>query len=172
MNTFTTPDRRSRDSELTALTGLHTAVRRRWQQLEDDISEVSSNTPRVNDISHRSSGVLRVRSDQSRSSSEVDAAEGDFLQTSEEEGQMEREVTGFSTEMEIRERSVVDQDDGRPRQRDQVRRILGRQAWLELVRVILEERQRELHILSDHRSVSQFPHRARIQVIIHTVFIL
>lgn len=173
MNAFTTPDRRTRDSELTALAGIHTAVRRRWQQLEDDVSAVSSNASPMSVVSHGSSRLLRVGSDQSRSSSEFDGAEGDFSRRWEQEEQMLREGTGWSEEMEIRDGSVVDQEEGWPGyvRRDQVHRIQGRESRLQLVSWIVEGRQRELHSLSDHRSVSQFPHRARIQVTNHTYFV-
>jgi hypothetical protein len=43
-------------------------------------------------------------------------------------------------------------------------RIRGRQARLELVMRMAADRQAELHRLSQHRAVSDFPHRNRIHV--------
>lgn len=67
---------------------------------------------------------------------------------------------------EDREGSVSDHEEGTPQEqvrRDRLR-IRGRQARLELVMKMKRERERELRILLEHRVVSDFAHRGRIQV--------
>jgi hypothetical protein len=67
---------------------------------------------------------------------------------------------------EEREGSVSDHEEGAPP--EQVRRerlrVRGRQARLELVMKMKGERERELRTLLEHRGVSDFAHRGRIQV--------
>ncbi|XP_078427542.1 uncharacterized protein LOC144700040 isoform X2 [Wolffia australiana] len=49
--------------------------------------------------------------------------------------------------------------------------IRGRQARVDLIRRIVAERQRELQGLSEHRAVSEFPHRNRIQSLLRGRFL-
>ncbi|KAJ6773058.1 E3 UBIQUITIN-PROTEIN LIGASE XBOS34-RELATED [Salix koriyanagi] len=60
---------------------------------------------------------------------------------------------------------VADHDEGQPEHihRDMLR-VSGRQAILDLLVRIERERQRELEGLLEHRAVSDFAHRNRIQV--------
>ncbi|KAK4404006.1 hypothetical protein Sango_0769200 [Sesamum angolense] len=60
--------------------------------------------------------------------------------------------------------SAVDQDEGQPEHiRRDMLRLRGRQALLDLLVRIERERQRELQGLQEHRAVSDFAHRNRIQ---------
>lgn len=71
-----------------------------------------------------------------------------------------------SRRREEREGSVSDHEEGAPPEqvrRDRLR-IRGRQARLELVMKMKRERERELRALLEHRVVSDFAHRGRIQV--------
>lgn len=64
-----------------------------------------------------------------------------------------------------REGSVGDQEEGQPEQmRRDILRLRGRQALIDLLVRIERERQRELQGLLEHRAVSDFAHRNRIQV--------
>jgi hypothetical protein len=56
-----------------------------------------------------------------------------------------------------------DRDDDPPPDHARLR-IRGRQARLELVMRMAADRHAELHRLSHHRAVSDFPHRNRIHV--------
>jgi hypothetical protein len=60
---------------------------------------------------------------------------------------------------------VADHDEGQPEHiRRDMLRLRGRQALLDLLVRIERERQRELQGLLEHRAVSDFAHRNRIQV--------
>lgn len=66
----------------------------------------------------------------------------------------------------VSEGVVVDHDEGQPEHiRRDLLRLRGRQALLDLLVRIERERQRELQGLLEHRAVSDFAHRNRIQVI-------
>lgn len=75
---------------------------------------------------------------------------------------------------------LVEQDEGQPEHiRRDMLRLRGRQALIDLLMRIERERQRELQGLLEHRAVSDFAHRNRIQVsrmqpngLLITVFIL
>nr|CAD1840865.1 unnamed protein product [Ananas comosus var. bracteatus] len=73
---------------------------------------------------------------------------------------------------EEREGSVTDHEDGPPEHiRRDLLRIRGRQARLELVMRMARERQGELQNLSEHRAVSDFAHRNRIQALLRGRFL-
>ncbi|RZS27038.1 hypothetical protein BHM03_00060481, partial [Ensete ventricosum] len=72
----------------------------------------------------------------------------------------ETEREGSDTENEHGQADHVRREMVRPR---------GRQVRVELIARMAAERQRELHILSEHRAVSEFAHRNRIQVSTDTV---
>jgi len=64
-----------------------------------------------------------------------------------------------------RDGSVTDHEEGQPEHvRRDLLRIRGRQARLDLIMRMVRERERELQGLEEQRSVSEFPHRNRIQV--------
>lgn len=65
----------------------------------------------------------------------------------------------------VRDGSAPDHDEGQPEHiRRDMLRLRGRQALLDLLVRIERERQRELQGLLEHRAVSDFAHRNRIQV--------
>lgn len=60
---------------------------------------------------------------------------------------------------------VINQNDGRTELvRRGIRKLCGRQALLDMLKKAERERQTELQGLLDHRAVSNFSHRNRIQV--------
>ncbi|RWW37527.1 hypothetical protein BHE74_00057342 [Ensete ventricosum] len=64
-----------------------------------------------------------------------------------------------------RDESATDHEDGQPEHvRRELLRLRGRQARLELIMRMAAERQREIQTLSEHRAVSEFNHRNRIQI--------
>lgn len=64
-----------------------------------------------------------------------------------------------------RDGSVTDHEEGQPEHvRRDLLRVRGRQARLELIMRMTRERQQELQRLQEHRTVSEFAHRNRIQV--------
>uniref|UniRef100_A0A6M2EWY1 RING-type domain-containing protein n=1 Tax=Populus davidiana TaxID=266767 RepID=A0A6M2EWY1_9ROSI len=73
---------------------------------------------------------------------------------------------------QARDGSVADHDEGQP---DHIRRdmlrLRGRQAILDLLVRIERERQRELEGLLEHRAVSDFAHRNRIQSLLRGRFL-
>lgn len=62
----------------------------------------------------------------------------------------------------VREGLIVDQCETRPRRT--IRRLCGRQTLLDLLTRAEKERRRELQDLLNHKHVSDFPYRNRIQV--------
>ncbi|KAK8651331.1 hypothetical protein V6N13_140938 [Hibiscus sabdariffa] len=71
-----------------------------------------------------------------------------------------------------REGSVSDHDEGQPEHiRRDLLRLRGRQAVIELLMRIERERQRELQSLLEHRAVSDFAHRNRIQSLLRGRFL-
>ncbi|XP_011031593.1 PREDICTED: uncharacterized protein LOC105130682 [Populus euphratica] len=73
---------------------------------------------------------------------------------------------------QARDGSVADHDEGQPEHihRDMLR-LRGRQAILDLLVRIERERQRELEGLLEHRAVSDFAHRNRIQSLLRGRFL-
>ncbi|KAB1211454.1 hypothetical protein CJ030_MR6G021356 [Morella rubra] len=66
---------------------------------------------------------------------------------------------------QIRDGLLVNQNEGRNVHiRRGIRRLCGRQALLDMIKKAETERQSELQGLLEHRAVSQFAHRNRIQV--------
>ncbi|KAL6573461.1 hypothetical protein OROHE_001920 [Orobanche hederae] len=71
-----------------------------------------------------------------------------------------------------RDGSAIDQDEGQPEHiRRDMLRLRGRQALLDLLVRIERERQRELEGLLEHRAVSDFAHRNRIQSLLRGRFL-
>lgn len=82
-------------------------------------------------------------------------------------GRRESQVnaTGVAQAEQVREGLVSEQDEGQPEHvRRDMLRLRGRQALIDLLVRIERERQRELQCLVEHRAVSDFAHRNRIQV--------
>lgn len=72
----------------------------------------------------------------------------------------------------VSEGVVVDHDEGQPEHiRRDLLRLRGRQALLDLLVRIERERQRELQGLLEHRAVSDFAHRNRIQSLLRGRFL-
>ncbi|GAA0150426.1 hypothetical protein LIER_09373 [Lithospermum erythrorhizon] len=71
-----------------------------------------------------------------------------------------------------RERSHVDHEEGQPEHiRRDLLRLRGRQALVDLLVRIERERQREIQSLLEHRAVSDFAHRNRIQTLLRGRFL-
>ncbi|MBA0823442.1 hypothetical protein Goarm_020174, partial [Gossypium armourianum] len=71
-----------------------------------------------------------------------------------------------------REGSAADHDEGQPEHiRRDLLRLRGRQAVIDLLMRIERERQRELQSLLEHRAVSDFAHRNRIQSLLRGRFL-
>ncbi|KAA8534476.1 hypothetical protein F0562_031993 [Nyssa sinensis] len=85
----------------------------------------------------------------------------------------EEQVTGVGAQVDrVPEGSVVDHDEGQPEHiRRDMLRLRGRQAILDLLVRIERERQRELQGLLEHRAVSDFAHRNRIQSLLRGRFL-
>ncbi|XP_031250619.1 uncharacterized protein LOC116108523 [Pistacia vera] len=80
-------------------------------------------------------------------------------------------TTGAPAE-QVQEGLVADQDEGQPEHiRRDMLRLRGRQALLDLLVRIERERQRELQGLLEHRAVSDFAHRNRIQSLLRGRFL-
>ncbi|TYJ16007.1 hypothetical protein E1A91_A10G221300v1 [Gossypium mustelinum] len=72
----------------------------------------------------------------------------------------------------VREGSVAEHDERQPEHiRRDLRRLRGRQAIIDLLVRIERERQRELQGLLEHRAVSDFAHRNRIQSLLRGRFL-
>ncbi|KAK4367094.1 hypothetical protein RND71_014974 [Anisodus tanguticus] len=87
--------------------------------------------------------------------------------------QREEQSTGISYQGDrVREGSVVDHEEAQPEHiRRDMLRLRGRQALLDLLMRIERERQRELQGLLEHRAVSDFAHRNRIQSLLRGRFL-
>ncbi|MQL90730.1 hypothetical protein Taro_023327, partial [Colocasia esculenta] len=71
-----------------------------------------------------------------------------------------------------RDRSVADHEGAQPENvRTELPRLRGRQARIDLIMRNVRERQRELQGLSEHRAVSEFAHRNRIQSLLRGRFL-
>ncbi|KAK8662242.1 hypothetical protein V6N13_091828 [Hibiscus sabdariffa] len=72
----------------------------------------------------------------------------------------------------VQEGSVAEHDEGQPEHvRRDLRRLRGRQAVIDMLVRIERERQRELQGLLEHRAVSDFAHRNRIQTLLRGRFL-
>lgn len=85
----------------------------------------------------------------------------------------EAQATGPGSQVEhVRDGLVTDRDEGQPEHiRRDMLRLRGRQALLDLLVRIERERQRELQGLLEHRAVSDFAHRNRIQSLLRGRFL-
>ncbi|XP_040992265.1 uncharacterized protein LOC121239177 [Juglans microcarpa x Juglans regia] len=85
----------------------------------------------------------------------------------------EEQTADIGSQMErIREGLVVNQSEGRNEHiRRGIRRLCGRQALLDMIKKAERERQSELQGLLQHRAVSQFAHRNRIQSLLRGRFL-
>lgn len=82
------------------------------------------------------------------------------------DGGRENQPAEFGSQIEqARDGLVVNQNEGRNQlPRRGIRKLCGRQALLDMVKKAEMERKMELQGLSEHRAVTNFPHRNRIQV--------
>ncbi|KAE7997113.1 hypothetical protein FH972_001773 [Carpinus fangiana] len=85
----------------------------------------------------------------------------------------EDQPTGLGSQADrVRDGLVADHDEGQPEHiRRDMLRLRGRQALLDLLVRIERERQRELQGLLEHRAVSDFAHRNRIQSLLRGRFL-
>ncbi|XP_059628388.1 uncharacterized protein LOC132271124 isoform X2 [Cornus florida] len=88
-------------------------------------------------------------------------------------GRREEQVAGAGIQVDqVRVGSVADHDEGQPEHiRRDMLRLRGRQALLDLLVRVERERQRELQGLLEHRAVSDFAHRNRIQSLLRGRFL-
>ncbi|KAL6977157.1 hypothetical protein U1Q18_025951 [Sarracenia purpurea var. burkii] len=88
-------------------------------------------------------------------------------------GRRDEQVAGVSPQVDqVREGLTVYQDEGQPEHvRRDTLRLRGRQALLDLLLRTERERQRELQGLLEHRAVSEFAHRNRIQSLLRGRFL-
>ncbi|GFZ11146.1 RING/U-box superfamily protein [Actinidia rufa] len=88
-------------------------------------------------------------------------------------GRRNEQVGGHGHQVDqVREGMVVDPDEGQPEHvRRDMMRLRGRQALLDLLVRIERERQGELQGLLEHRAVSEFAHRNRIQSLLRGRFL-
>ncbi|KAI3817602.1 hypothetical protein L1987_11398 [Smallanthus sonchifolius] len=83
-----------------------------------------------------------------------------------------REEQGVPVHDQSHDRTSVDLDEGQPEHiRRDMLRLRGRQALLDLLVRAERERQRELQGLTEHRAVSDFAHRNRIQSLLRGRFL-
>ncbi|KAK1416598.1 hypothetical protein QVD17_32389 [Tagetes erecta] len=84
----------------------------------------------------------------------------------------QREEQGATSHNQSHDRVGVDHDEGQPEHiRRDMLRLRGRQALLDLLVRAERERQRELQGLTEHRAVSDFAHRNRIQTLLRGRFL-
>ncbi|XWS66251.1 hypothetical protein CRYUN_Cryun05aG0183600 [Craigia yunnanensis] len=88
-------------------------------------------------------------------------------------GQREDQAATIGAQVDrVRESSVADHDEGQPEHiRRDLLRLRGRQAVIDLLVRIERERQGELQGLLEHRAVSDFAHRNRIQSLLRGRFL-
>nr|KJB73457.1 hypothetical protein B456_011G233800 [Gossypium raimondii] len=88
-------------------------------------------------------------------------------------GRRENQSATVSVQVDpVREGSVAEHDERQPEHiRRDLRRLRGRQAIIDLLVRIERERQRELQGLLEHRAVSDFAHRNRIQSLLRGRFL-
>ncbi|KAG2723397.1 hypothetical protein I3760_02G169200 [Carya illinoinensis] len=138
--------------------------------MESDISDHSSNIVQRNNSS-RAEWLGETERERVRNVREW------VQMTSQQRGargsRREDQSGGLSSQVDqVRDRVAVDHDEGQP---DNIRRDLlrlrGRQALLDLLMRIERERQRELQGLLEHRAVSDFAHRNRIQSLLRGRFL-
>ncbi|KAJ6793059.1 Uncharacterized protein M6B38_112570 [Iris pallida] len=177
---LTTIERRNRESELTALAGLHTVSMRRADLSESDCGSTRSsreNSPdlgddreRVREMVNRISETAREPRNESPRSEWMGENERERVRSVREWVRMASERRGGRGD----DGSVTDdhEEDGPPEHvRRDMLRIRGRQARLDLIMRMARERERELRGLEEHRAVSEFPHRNRIQALLRGRFL-
>ncbi|KAK8488716.1 hypothetical protein V6N13_061993 [Hibiscus sabdariffa] len=88
-------------------------------------------------------------------------------------GRRENQPATISVQVDpVQEGSVSEHDEGQPEHvRRDLRRLRGRQAVIDLLVRVERERQRELQGLLEHRAVSDFAHRNRIQTLLRGRFL-
>ncbi|XP_068344628.1 uncharacterized protein [Pyrus communis] len=88
-------------------------------------------------------------------------------------GQRDEQVTSGGAQVDrARDGTVTDHEEGQADHiRRDMRRLRGRQALIDLLVRIERERQRELECLVEHRAVSDFAHRNRIQSLLRGRFL-
>ncbi|KAE9585788.1 hypothetical protein Lal_00009800 [Lupinus albus] len=103
----------------------------------------------------------------------------DLVQTSGQQSAVssgdnkEERSSVIGTQVEsVRDGFVVNQNEGQPEHtRRGIRKLCGRQVLLDMLKKAEMERQREVQELLDHRAVSHFPHRNRIQALLRGRFL-
>lgn len=138
--------------------------------MESGISEHSSNvtqrnnSPRAEWLGETERERVRIVREWVQMTSQQRAARG---------SRREDQPTGLGDQVDpVRDGLVADHDEGQPEHiRRDMLRLRGRQALIDLLVRIERERQRELQGLLEHRAVSDFAHRNRIQSLLRGRFL-
>ncbi|KAF2318450.1 hypothetical protein GH714_007804 [Hevea brasiliensis] len=191
---ITTIERRNRESELMALAGLHTNERGdnngSSREQSPDLGEVERERVRQIVRGWMETGISDHTSNVSHRNS---SPRGEWLGETERErvrivrewvqmasqqrggrgGRREEQAARLDAQVDrVRDGSAADNDEGQPEHiRRDMLRLRGRQALLDLLVRIERERQRELQGLLEHRAVSDFAHRNRIQSLLRGRFL-
>ena len=86
----------------------------------------------------------------------------------------EEQSADFGNQIEcVRDGLIVNQNEGQSEyiSRRRIRKLRGRQVLLDMIKKAEMERQREVQELLEHRAVSHFPHRNRIQALLRGRFL-
>ncbi|THG11285.1 uncharacterized protein LOC114278766 isoform X2 [Camellia sinensis] len=143
-------------------------IARGWMEsgITDDSSNVTqrSNSPRAEWLGETERERVRIVREWVQMTSQQRAARG---------GRGDEQVAGLGSQVaHVREGLVVDHDEGQPENvRRDMLRLRGRQALIDLLVRVERERQRELEGLLEHRAVSEFAHRNRIQSLLRGRFL-
>ncbi|GMG99450.1 hypothetical protein Nepgr_001290 [Nepenthes gracilis] len=138
---------------------------RGWMEsgVSDHSSDVRNNSPRAEWLGETERERVRIVREWVQMASEPRGMQG----------RREHQRTGPAAQADqVHSVMVIDHEEGQPEHiyRD-MRRLRGRQALIDLLVRIESERQRELQGLLEHRAVSDFAHRNRIQSILRGRFL-
>lgn len=138
---------------------MNTGVR----ECTSSVSHITNNPSRAEWLGETEQGRVRVIREWVQMNSQQRGACGN--------GREEQPAELGSQIERVRDGLVVNQNGGRnEHSRRGIRRLCGRQALLDMLKMAERERQIELQGLSEHRAVSNFPHRNRIQVFVLEIF--
>ncbi|KAL6980281.1 hypothetical protein U1Q18_021925 [Sarracenia purpurea var. burkii] len=128
------------------------------------VAQMSNNSPRAEWLGETERERVRIVREWVQMTSQQRGARG---------GRRDEQATGLGHQVDqVREGMVVDHDEGQPEHvRRDMLRLRGRQAVIDLLVRIERERQRELQGLLEHRAVSEFAHRNRIQSLLRGRFL-
>ncbi|KAJ4885847.1 RING/U-box superfamily protein [Raphanus sativus] len=179
---ITTIERRNRESELIAIAGLHAVSTLDSSFLREEVRDpppaassrrqAAAERPRPRT---QASGILQMwRELEDEHSPDLGDVESErvrhIIRGWRDGGQQQRSLG--SQDEGAHERGQGQSEEGRrEHSRRDLRRLRGRQALVDLLMRIERERQRELQGLLEHRAVSDFAHRNRIQSLLRGRFL-